>query len=205
MSITFYAAPQSSASPVTRALLELGVPHERVALNIAAGDQRKPEYLALNPNGKVPLLVVDGTPLFEALAILQWLGDRYGVEQGLWPAPEAPARLEALSWTTWGYVSYGAAVVRWFYASSEALPAEQRSAAGAGAALKDLQALIGVLDARLSSRPYVLGQEFSLADLTLASCIDWRKWAGFSIADHRHVAEWLERCMSRPSLQTPWA
>src|SRR5688572_26992227 len=107
MSITFYAAPQSSASPVTCALVELGVPHERVNVNLKAGDTRKPEYLALNPNGKVPLLVVDGTPLFEALAILQWLGDRYGVEKKLWPAQDEPARLEALSWTTWGYVSYG--------------------------------------------------------------------------------------------------
>jgi len=91
MSITFYAAPQSSASPVSCALRELGVPHERVNLNLAAGDQRKPEYLALNPNGKVPLLVVDGTPLFEALAILQWLGDTYGVDKGLWPAAGSPA------------------------------------------------------------------------------------------------------------------
>jgi glutathione S-transferase len=204
MSITFYAAPQSSASPVTCALLELGVAHERIDVNIAAGEQRKPEYLSLNPNGKVPLLVVDGTPLFEALAILQWLGDRYGVEKGLWPAPAAPARLEALSWTTWGYVSYGAAVVRWFYASREREPAEQGNAAAASA-LKDLQALIGVLDGRVSSRPYVLGQEFSLADLVLASCLNWRTWAGFSIADHRHVAQWLERCMIRPSLQVPWA
>src|SRR3954469_24977510 len=102
MSMVFYAAPQSSSSPVACALQELGVPHERVNLNLAAGEQRKPEYLALNPNGKVPLLVVDGTPMFEALAILQWLGDRYGVEKKLWPAADSPARLEALSWTTWG-------------------------------------------------------------------------------------------------------
>jgi GST-like protein len=185
--------------------MELGVPHERVDLNLKAGDTRKPEYLALNPNGKVPLLVVDGTPLFEALAILQWLGDRYGVEQKLWPAQGEPARLEALSWTTWGYVSYGSAVTRWFYSASDMVPSELRNAAGAQSAMKDVQALLGVLDGRLRARPYVLGQQFSLADLILGACVNWSKWAGVSISDHRHVSEWLERCLARPSLQTPWA
>ncbi len=205
MSIVFYAAPQSSASPVTCALLELGVPHERINVNLAEGEQRKPEYLALNPNGKVPLLVVDGTPLFEALAILQWLGDRFGVEKKVWPAASDPARLEALSWTTWGYVSFGSAVVRWFAAASDRLPAEQRNAAAAAAAMKDVQTLLGVLDGRLAPRQYVLGSAFSLADLVLASCVNWAQYSGVSLDGHASVKAWLERCLTRPSLQTPWA
>ena len=86
MSIVLYTAPFSSASPVVSALVELGVPFERVTLEFAAGEQRRPEFLKLNPNGKVPTLVVDGTPMFEALAILLWLGETYGVKAGLWPA-----------------------------------------------------------------------------------------------------------------------
>jgi glutathione S-transferase len=205
MSIVFYAAPQSSASPVTCALAELGVPHERVQLNLAEGDQRKPEYLELNPNGKVPLLVVDGTPLFEALAILQWLGDRFGVEKKLWPALNDPKRLEALSWTAWGYASYAPAVVRVFYASSERIPAEQRNAAAAAVAQQDVQTLLGVLDGRLSKRPYVLGSAFSLADLVLASAVRWSSFGGISLDAHRHVQDWLGRVTSRPSLSTPGA
>jgi len=85
MSLTLYAAPMSSATPVVCALAELDIPCEIVMLDLKAGDQKKPDYLALNPNGVVPTLVVDGTPLFEAIAIVQWLGDRYGVERGLWP------------------------------------------------------------------------------------------------------------------------
>lgn len=95
MSIVFYTATWSSAAPVAYALAELGVPHEQVTLDLEAGDQRKPEFLALNPNGKVPTLVVDGTPMFEGLAIVLWLGDRYGVERGQWPHADAPARFEA--------------------------------------------------------------------------------------------------------------
>jgi glutathione S-transferase len=162
MSITFYAAPQSSASPVACALRELAVPHERINLNLAAGDQRKPEYLALNPNGKVPLLVVNGTPMFEAIAIMQWLGDKYGVEKGLWPSADSPARLEA-------------------------------------------QGLLGLLDTRVSQRPYLLGSQFSLADLILASVINYGKLCGAPTDGHANLQRWHERVLSRPSMQDPWA
>ena len=111
MAITFYSAPMSSASPVAAALAELNVPHETVTLDLKAGDQKKPAYLALNPNGKVPTLVADGTPMFEALAIMQWLGDRFGVAKGLWPAADSPARMQAMAWSTWAYVTYGTTLV----------------------------------------------------------------------------------------------
>jgi glutathione S-transferase len=204
MSLTFYAAPASSSSPVACALLELGVPHERINLDLAARDQKKPEYLALNPNGKVPTLVVNGTPLFEALAILQWLGDEYGIEKGLWPAPGTPARLEALSWTTWGYVTYGAALQRLFHCSSDRSPAERHNAALADATREELQQLLGSLDARLRTKPYVLGSAFSLADLVLCAVVNYGVYCGASVQAHAAVTHWLERCGSRPSLQSQW-
>src|SRR5690606_23356822 len=74
-SLTLYAAPMSSATPVRMALLELDVPHEVVLFDLSKGDQKAPAFLALNPWGKVPTLVIDDTPMFEASAILQWLGD----------------------------------------------------------------------------------------------------------------------------------
>src|SRR5512140_3523039 len=111
MSIVFYSAPMSSATPVARALAELEIPHRVVRLNLQALEQKKPEFLALNPNGKVPTLVVDDTPMFEAVAIIQWLGDRFGVQKGLWPAADSSARMTAMAWCTWAYVSYGTMVV----------------------------------------------------------------------------------------------
>ena len=162
MSIVLYAAPMSSAIPVVQAMIELEVPHERVHVDLAAGRQRTPEFLALNPNGKVPTLVVDGTPMFEALAILQWLGDRFGVERGLWPAADAPERLTAMSWSTWTYVTYSAVLQRLNYASSERVPTELHNPAQAEHSAAELQTLIGLLDARLADRPYLLGDAFSL-------------------------------------------
>jgi glutathione S-transferase len=95
MSLTFYYSPMSSATRIHWALEELGIPYDKVKVDLAAGDQKKPAYLALNPNGKVPLVVDDGTPIFESLAILIYLGERYGVEKGLFP-PGWAERGEAL-------------------------------------------------------------------------------------------------------------
>ena len=110
--IVLYWHPMSSATPVACALAELGVAHERVKVDITAGEQRQPGFLALNPNGKVPTLTVDGAPMFETVAIEMWLGETYGVEKGLWPAEGTPERLQAMAWSTWSYVTYGAQLVR---------------------------------------------------------------------------------------------
>src|SRR6266545_4462922 len=98
MALIFYYAPMSSATPVYWALEELGVPFEKVKLDLRAGDQKKPEFLKINPNGQVPALVGDGTPMFESVAILLHLGERYGVDKKLWPAAGTPERMGAMSW-----------------------------------------------------------------------------------------------------------
>ncbi|MFW6052132.1 MAG: glutathione S-transferase family protein [Myxococcota bacterium] len=204
MSMTLYAAPMSSATPVVHALAELEVPHETVWLDLAKGDQRRPEYLALNPNGKVPCLVVDGTPMFEALAIMQWLGDRFGVARKLWPAADAPERLEALSWTTWAYVTYGTQLTRLIYATGDRVPAEFHSATHAKGAREELDQLLGLLDARLTDRDYLLGDDFSLADLIVASVVTYGTYCGASADAHARVKAWLARFQARPSFERTW-
>lgn len=200
MSIVFYGAPMSSATPVAWALAELGVAHEKVVIDLASGAQRKPEFLRLNPNGKVPTLVVDGTPMFEALAIQQWLGDRYGVEKGLWPASDAPARLRALSWGTWAYVTVGAALSRLFFATGERFGADFRNEAQVAYARNEIDGLLGLLDAQFEASPYLLGDSFSLADLTVASTLGYAASTGVSLAGHATLRGWLERCQARPAM-----
>lgn len=204
MSIIFYNAPFSSALPVACTLNELGVPHERVQIDLASGAQKKPEFLALNPNGKVPTLVADGTPMFEALAIVQWLGERFGVDRRLWPAAAAPARMTALAWTTWGYVTFGTALQRLTFATSERVPAELHHPAQAAHAQQELQQLLGMLDARLASQPHMLGVDYSLVDLLLANMIRYATLCGVPIAAHRQVNAWLVRCHARPALSAEW-
>src|SRR5688500_14374088 len=98
MAIRLYSWPMSSGSRIVWALEELGVAYEYIGLDRAKNEHRAAEYLAVNPNGKVPGLVDGEHNLFESAAILAYLGERYGVDRGLWPKP-GPARSEALSWT----------------------------------------------------------------------------------------------------------
>jgi glutathione S-transferase len=172
MSIVFYWYPQSSASPIAAALAELQVPHERVKVDIRAGEQHRPEFLAINPNGKVPTLTVDGAPLFEGLAIQLWLGEQWGVERGLWPAAGTPQRLAAMSWSAWAYVSYGAVLWRLFHV-------------GYGEE--------GQRDPSQAER--------ALADLVVGSVIGYSTMLGARVAAHPKVQAWLGKVQARPAMQ----
>lgn len=199
MFIVFYWHPMSSATPVAAALAELNVPHKRVKIDINAGEQHRQEFLALNPNGKVPTITVDGAPMFEALAIQLWLGEQYGVDCGLWPVAGTSERLQAMSWCAWAYVTYGAALKRLHVAT---LGEEKlRSVEHAAAARNDLDQLLRLLDARLAQQPWILGDSYSLADLLVANVMGYSAYAGAPVAAHRHVQTWLEKVQARPAMR----
>jgi glutathione S-transferase len=189
----------TSATRVHWALEELGVPYEKVKVDLAAGDQRKPEYLANNPNGKVPLLIADGTPIFESLAILLYLAETYGVEKGLYPAP-GPARANALKWMVWSTVSMMEPASRLLRNLSDRFPAEEKSPAAAEAAKKEVYALLGVLDKELEGKDYLLGKDFTFADLAIAAFIPFMGRFGIDASGYKNVSAWTARCMSRPAL-----
>lgn len=199
MSIVLYWHPQSSATPIAAALTELGVPHERVKIDIRSGEQRRPDYLALNPNGKVPTLTVDGAPLFEALAIHLWLGERFGVARGLWPRAGTPEHLQALSWCTWSYVTYGTLLVR-LQVATMGDPALHHPA-HAAAAREGLNLLLALLGERLAGQPWMLGADYSLVDLVVGSVIGYSMYLGAPVDAHPQVRAWLDRVQARPAMQ----
>jgi GST-like protein len=202
MSIKFYYAPQSNASRIHWTLEELGVPYDKVRLDLRAGDQRKPEFLALNPNGKVPTLILDGTPLFESVAIQIALGERFGVEKGLWPAAGTPEHYQALSWIVWGQVTFGAALFRRLMNTSDWFPKDSHNAAQAESALKEMHHCLGILNARLDDRHYLTGPRFTLADLDLASVLSWGLHAtGVDLSQYPNVKAWHDRCVQRPAMK----
>ncbi|MGV3498497.1 MAG: glutathione S-transferase family protein [Hydrogenophaga sp.] len=197
MSLVLYWHPMSSATPIACALAELGLPHERVKIDITRGEQRRPEYLALNPNGKVPTMTVDGAPMFEALAMELWLGERHGVARGLWPEAGTPAQLQAVSWWTWAYVTYGAQLVRLQAARDLGTPHDAHGSAASAA----LDQLLAVLDARLATQPWMLGDAYSLVDLSVGSVIGYSAYLDAPVSRHRHVQAWLARVQARPAMQ----
>jgi GST-like protein len=195
--IVLYWHPMSSATPIACALAELGVPHERVKVDITTGEQHQPDYLALNPNGKVPTLTVDGAPMFEALAIELWLGQTYGVKSGLWPAEGTPERLQAMAWSTWAYVTYGAQLFRLQASTDLGMPDDAHGIA----ARKSLDELLNVLDSRLSQHAWMLGDHFTLVDLIVASVIGYSAYIGAPVAAHPATLAWMQKVQARPSMQ----
>lgn len=95
MSYILHYAPDNASLIIRLALEHLGLPYRTCLVDRASSAQRRPAYLALNPNGLIPVLETPQGPLFETGAILLWLGDRHG---GLGPAPDHPTRAEYLKW-----------------------------------------------------------------------------------------------------------
>jgi glutathione S-transferase len=113
MSLTFYSAPMSTASISEAVLAELGIDFDLINLDLSAGDTKKPEYLKINPNGKVPAIVHDGTAIWESSAITMYLGELFGVDAKLYPAP-GPQRGEAMKWIAWSNVTLAEPASRLF-------------------------------------------------------------------------------------------
>lgn len=194
MSIKFFYTPQSSADRVHGTLHALGVPYEEVRVNLRAGEQRTPEFLAINPNGKVPTLILDGTPMFESVAIQIALGERYGVEKGLWPALGSPEHLTALTWLAWGQVALGGAISRYMQNTADWFPKEQHNAPQAAAAVAETRGLLAILDRHLEGRGFLTGERCTLADLDIAATLGWGlMMLKIAPTDFPNLAGWLER------------
>lgn len=203
MSIRLYGWPRSTASRVHWALEELGVSYEYVTLDEKKGDNRKPEYLAISPAGKVPGLIDGEQAYFESTAIILHLGETYGRERGLWPAPgAAAARAEALCWTVWGTTELFTYMMQWLYHGADTpvsyRPAD-RSKATADYNHGQYQRLLDALEARLGCRDYILGSAFSLADVPAASALLLGQDLGGVVDGRPNIAAWLDRCRARPA------
>ncbi len=200
MSLVLYYAPWSSATTSLWAVEELGIPCERVKLDLSKKETHTPEFLELNPNGMVPVLVQDGVPMFESAAILAYLGETFGAEKKLFPAPGIQ-RGQALQWLVWANVTLGATVNRFMANSSDQVPADQRNAKTADLAKAATQKLLEQLDAHLEGRTWMVGDSFTLVDLHLTGALAWIGRLGFDLAKLANVAPWQARCTARPAFQ----
>lgn len=198
MSITYYYAPMSTAVRTTWAVEELGIPCERIKVDISKKETKTPAFLRLNPNGVVPLLVVDGTPIFESTAILLYLGETYGVEKGLYPPPGLK-RAEVLKWIVWANVGFTDPVSRWARNTASYIPAEQQNAKAAEAAQVDMAGAMKVLDDALAGKSYLVDDKFSLADLAVSSYFGWLRFMGYDYSPFKNVQAWADRCLGRPA------
>ena len=162
--LKLYHAIPSRASTAHWMLEEIGEPYEIELLDLKAGDQRKPEYLALNPMGKVPTLVDGSLVVSEVSAICCYLADAYP-KAGLAP-PIGDARRGAyLKWLFFGPSCYEPAI------TDKALQREPVPRSTAGWA--DYDTVVEVLRGAVAKGPYLLGEEFTAADVVIGSGISW--------------------------------
>jgi len=197
MSLTLYGVAASRTSRPLWMLEELGVPYERVKTHFLGGESRAPHMLALNPNGRIPVLVDGDIVVWESLAINLYLARRFG-------GPLAPASLAeeagTLRWSFWAMTECEKDALSILF-HRFVLPPEQRKPALADAAEKALARPYGVLEAELDGRDYLLGDRFTVADLNVASVLAWAAAAPKLREDHPRVRAWLKRCLGRPAQQ----
>lgn len=191
----------SSGSRAQWALEELGLPYEYVQLDRSKGDHKADTYLAINPAGKVPALVDGDETYFESAAIIMHLGEKYGVDRGMWPA-SGQARADALSWSVWSMTELYYSAREHIYHGLDSMISykpEQRSKAAGEFNLGATQRNLAILDARLAGREYLLGT-FTLVDILAGSTLRFAKMMGVSTDSAPNVNAWLTRLGQRPAV-----
>jgi glutathione S-transferase len=173
MRMTLYGASSTAATIVHWLLLELGVPHELRLLDLERGEQRSPDYLAINPQGRVPALVIDGQVLTESVAIAMHLADLYP-QAGLAPAPGTPERGAYYRWMLFCACTLMPAYRRWFY-PHEPAGAGHADAVKARARAEIEGAWQQVADHLAANGPYLLGAGRSAADFVLTVLMRWSR------------------------------
>jgi glutathione S-transferase len=192
--IKLYGVPGSRAMRSLWMLEELGVPYENVKTHFAT-DTRTPEYLKINPNGHIPALQDGDLVLWESLAINLYLARKY--DKGLWPKTVA-GEGHAFKWSLWAMTEAEEPVItallhRAFF------PEDQRDPKKADEAAERFQVPLRVLDGELAGKAYLLGNDFTVADLNVASVICWAPMARLDLSLARNVSAWMQRCTSRPA------
>jgi glutathione S-transferase len=186
----YHAAPSRSAT-VRWMLEEIGEPYELAVLNLKAGDQQDPTYRVLNPMGKVPTLVADGIAISEVAAICSFLADAYP-KAGLAPAIGDPRRGPYLKWLFFAPSCLEPAMID---KALNRAPAPRTMAGWA-----DYDTAIGVLREALADSPYLLGDQFTAADVVVGATVRWGVLFKL-LPEEPEFKAYIERLSARPAMQ----
>ncbi|QQN35207.1 MULTISPECIES: GSH-dependent disulfide bond oxidoreductase [Rahnella] len=203
--IDLYYAPTPNGHKVSLFLEESGLQYRLHRIDISAGEQFKPEFLAISPNNKIPAIVdsqpVDGgTPvsIFESGAILQYLAEK----TGKFLSKELRERTVTLEWLTWQVAGFGPMLGQnhhfTHYAPQPVPYAIERY-------LQETQRLYGVLNRQLEKNAYIAGENYSIADMATYPWVVAHERQRIDLAGYPAVRNWFERVKSRPATQRAYA
>lgn len=184
-------------------LRELGVPFELKLVDRDADAQNSPAYLRLNPNGKIPVLVDQGRPIFETAAIGLWLADAYPAA-GLAPPPGSPARADYYKWMVHLANTPQAEFRAWFYPHEFTADPEGAEAVKASAGAR-LAGVFARIEVQLGEGPWLLGEAFSAADLYLLMMVRWGRTLPRPARDLPGLGAHAQRVLARPAVQATFA
>jgi glutathione S-transferase len=187
-----YWSPRTRSFTALWLMEETGQPYERVLTDISTGAQKKPDYLAINPMGKVPALKDGDATLAEAAAICAYVAERYP-DARLAPPIGDPLRAKYLYWLFFAPGCIEPAMVQ-IATKIEMNPV----AAGWGEATR----VFDVLDAALAEGPWILGENFSAADVAIGAALNFSVRLFKMVPSRPSFDAYIARCMARPAFQS---
>jgi len=194
VTIKIYGPAASRAARALWIAHELDIPFEHIAMEMK--NLKTPEYLKVNPNGKVPTLVDGDFKLFESMAINIYLAAKHG-KDGFYPSSLEDQAI-CLQWSFWGMTEVEKPLLT-ILIDMFMTPPDKRRPEAVAEAQRTLPKPFAVLDGALEGREYLLGSTFTVADLNLASICSWSKPIKFDYGPFPNVGKWLDRCLSRPA------
>jgi GST-like protein len=200
MTIDLHTWDTPNGRKISVALEEMGLPYKVFPVNISKGDQHKPDFLKLSPNGKIPAILDPDGPgggpvsVFESGAILLYLGEK----TGRFLPSDPRKRIQVLEWLMWQMGGFGPmpGQVHHFIA----LEKEEDRRYGLARYMAETRRLYSVLDARLASRDFV-ADEISVADFAILGWAWRHPRHKVEFKDYPHVGRWYERLMARPGVK----
>jgi glutathione S-transferase len=188
--VVFYHNPMSRGRIVHWMLEELGVPYDVRVLDFDKREHKTPEYLAINPMGKIPAIVHRGTVVTEAAAICAYLADAFPQAE-LAPALDDPARGTYYRWLFFGAGCIEPALIDKMFARP---PVERQSAVGYG----NYEDALSALEKAVTPGPFILGERFSAVDVYVGSEIGWGLMTK-GLEPRPAFQAYFERCAARPA------
>ena len=201
-----YGVKASRAARTHWLCRELGLDFEQVQVSFADPTTKTPDFLAANPSGKIPAIDDDGFKLAESMAIAVYLAKKHG-------SPLMPKDLQGeakvLQWSFWVMSEVEKPLLAVLLQRMKP-PADPQAAKyfadrnppnpeAVRAALETLEKPLAYLNGHLANRQYLLGNDFTLADLNVASVMVWAVGAKLELANVPNVQQWLNKCLSRPA------
>ena len=187
--ITLFYSPQTRAAGIRVILEELGAPYDLSVMNMKVGENREPDFLAINPLGKVPTIRHHGTVITEQVAIAIYLGDLFP-ETALAPAVDDPQRGTYLRWLVYYAACFEPALMDKF--AQHVPPDPTQSVYG------DFDTMLDTLEVALADGPWILGERMSVADLLWGIALNWTMM--FKLVPERSVFRaFADRVIERAS------